>query len=368
MKKVSNESLEKLRKILPPAKIGSLYSDYQTRTRKKAICKICENEIPLKQEFISVNYFDGYIKRGYGAYHKDCFIIKNKIMNENIEQQQLKDTLTRINIHEIVESPYQGRLISDLEKDSEDSPNEIDILAKSIEKNGLMHPVIVRQKDNGKFELIDGHRRLLAYRKLGLGKIKAIIKNYDDKLAQVFSIIGNLERKDLTHIELAIAYQKILDKKIYKTRIELSEALGKDNTFIGDLLNLLKLDNRIIEELARTNLIKDVRLLREIRKIEDANNKGISNKQWDLYRRVVLEKLSRNDVMQVVSYLKHADTNKTKQKSIKSTKTTMQSPFYIKTSRDNINMQLNVKNINKEKREKIMESIEQYVRNLLEQI
>lgn len=216
---------------------------------------------------------------------------------------ELNESYQRLDIKDIDDSPWQGRIIG------KDTPSEdsIDELADSIEKNGLLQPITVRPLENGKYELIDGHRRMLAHKKLGRGQIKAIIKNIEDKQAQVYSIIANLDRKNLNRIETALAYKKILDAGLFENQRELSTALAKDETFVGDTLKLLKLDNRIIDDLAKNNTIKDVRLLRTIRRAEETDKEGYSELQYDLYKKVINENLSRAELNDIVSGLKNKD-------------------------------------------------------------
>ena len=223
-----------------------------------------------------------------------------------------EEHIIEIDIQKITESPYQGRLIN-LEPPVKDV-DKLKRLAESIDQNGLLVPIVLRPQENGMYELIDGHRRLEAHKLLHRETIPAIVRPYDDKMTQVFSIVGNLERENLSQVELAIAYEKILNAGIYKNQKELSQALGKDQSYIGDMLNILKLDKRIIQDLSSNNSIKDVRLLRLLRKCETTNSEGKSDMQWQLYQRVLSEKLTRQQVLAIV----RGETQKsTERRSIK---------------------------------------------------
>ena len=216
-----------------------------------------------------------------------------------------QDILKIIKLSDLKDSPWQGRFLSAGGANADQlQAMEIEQLAASISDNGLMQPVTVRQNEKGQYELVDGHRRVAAYRLLGIGNIKAIVKPYTDKEAQLFSIVGNLQRKNLNTIELAVSFQKVLDSQIFKDKKELSEAIGKDETYVGDVLNTLRMDDRIVADLARTNAIKDVRLLRLIRKVEPVDDNQTSYKQWALYMRVVKEKLTRADVARIIKETK----------------------------------------------------------------
>lgn len=83
---------------------------------------------------------------------------------------------------------------------------------------------------------------------------------------------------------------------MFKDKRELSKAIAKDETYVGDLLSTLQLDSRIISDLARNNLIKDLRLLRLIRLYDAVDTNGKSDKQWELYRKVLYTKMSRKEL------------------------------------------------------------------------
>ena len=241
----------------------------------------------------------------------------------------------------IDESPFQGRFLDFNQRPGEQflsTEKDIEELARSISKAGLLQPVLLRPLNNGKFELIDGHRRLVAYRFLGKSAIPAIVRSMSDRDAQIQSIVGNLQRKNLTKIELASAYRKVLDNGLFSTAKELSVALGKDETFVADTLNLLKLDNQIIDDLGRNDTIKDVRLLRQIRKYAPIDEAGRSPAQYELYKRVIDEKLTREDVWQIVKR--------------KNTKADQEVPFYKIFGRSKrVMVELNTRNFSPDKRE-----------------
>ncbi len=127
----------------------------------------------------------------------------------------------------------------------------------------------------------------------------AIVKEFDDRQAQIHSVIGNLQRENLSSIERALAFRKILDKGLFKDKRELSRVIGKDETYIGDLLNTLNLDHRIIDDLVKNRTTDDVRLLRVIRRVEPVNAKKESKKQFDLYMRFKHGQLTRSKVVQL---------------------------------------------------------------------
>ena len=99
-------------------------------------------------------------------------------------------------------------------------------LAVSIKEHGVIQPIIVRKVEN-KYEIIAGERRYKASTMAGLTKIPAIIKNLDDKESSKVALIENLQRKDLSPIEEARTYQKILELEDNMTQEELAATMGK---------------------------------------------------------------------------------------------------------------------------------------------
>jgi len=220
-------------------------------------------------------------------------------MNEHNQAKNNKN-VQLILVDAIIDSPYQARFLSVTDLETKESDKETLELAASIEANGLLQPVTVR-KAGEKFELIDGHRRVLAQKILKKQFIDAIVTDMNDKQAQLMGITANLQRKNLNLIELALAYKKMLNTDTFPDKKQLSASLGKDETYVGDVLNTLNMDKRIVEDLAKNNTIKDVRLLRVIRQIDDVDENQESTMQWNLYENVVKNNLSRQ---QVANYLK----------------------------------------------------------------
>ena len=120
-------------------------------------------------------------------------------------------------------------------------------LALSIREHGVIQPIIVR-KIGTKYEIIAGERRYKASTLAGLTKIPAIIRNLDDKESSKVALIENLQRKDLTPIEEARTYQKILDID-NMTQEELAKSMGKSQSAVSNKLRLLTLSNKIQDAL-----------------------------------------------------------------------------------------------------------------------
>lgn len=115
-------------------------------------------------------------------------------------------------------------------------------LADSIEKNGVMQPIIVRPspKQDGHFEIIAGERRWRASQMAKVGTIPAIIRDIDDQLALELALVENIQRQDLSVLEEASGYQRLIDEFGY-TQEELAHTVGKSRSHIANLLRLLSL-------------------------------------------------------------------------------------------------------------------------------
>lgn len=147
-------------------------------------------------------------------------------MNKNVKS---------INVKDIVVNPNQPRVQFD--------EKSIIELAESISENGLIQPIIVRQVQDH-YELVAGERRLRATMYLKMEYIDAIVQNYDEQTSARVAIIENIQREDLTAIEEAIAYEKLLDEHNY-TQQELATSLGKSQSTIANKIRLLGLSDKV---------------------------------------------------------------------------------------------------------------------------
>ncbi len=125
-------------------------------------------------------------------------------------------------------------------------------LSESIKKHGVIQPIIVR-KIGDKYEIIAGERRYKATAMAGLTKIPAIIRNLDDKEASKVALLENLQRKDLSAIEEARTYQKILELDSM-TQEELGQTMGKSQAAIANKMRLLSLPDEVQEALLKDQI------------------------------------------------------------------------------------------------------------------
>lgn len=141
-----------------------------------------------------------------------------------------------LDIEQIEAGKYQPRKIFDQEKLKE--------LANSILANGLVQPIIVSSGNNGKYQIVAGERRYRACKLAGLKEVPVIVKNLSDKEMLEIALIENIQREELTAIEEAEGYDKLM-KEFGYTQAELADSVGKSRSHIANLLRLNNLPDSI---------------------------------------------------------------------------------------------------------------------------
>lgn len=140
--------------------------------------------------------------------------------------------VVEIKIDEIVPNDQQPR-----RQFSEESLQE---LAASIEKKGVIQPIIVRKQPGGGYQIVAGERRWRACRLLGKKTIPALIKDYSDQQLLEIALIENIQREDLNPLEEARAYKALIEE-YGLTQEEVAARVGKSRPFIANLMRLLNL-------------------------------------------------------------------------------------------------------------------------------
>ena len=151
----------------------------------------------------------------------------------------MEKEVVELYLDDIIPNRFQPREVF-----NEEALNE---LAQSIKVHGVFQPIIVR-KLGDKYEIIAGERRYKASVLAGMTKIPAIIRNLDDKEASKIALLENLQRKDLTPIEEARTYQKILELDSM-TQEELGKTMGKSQGAIANKMRLLSLPDEVQDAL-----------------------------------------------------------------------------------------------------------------------
>jgi ParB family chromosome partitioning protein len=130
--------------------------------------------------------------------------------------------------------------------------NAIDELARSIQQTGVLQPIVVVPEDNH-YKIVVGERRWRAAQKAGLQKIPAVVRQLTEKQQIEASLVENLQRKDLNPIEVASAYQKLIQELGY-TQEDVAKKVGKDRASVANYIRLLKLPPEIQRKVAEGGL------------------------------------------------------------------------------------------------------------------
>ncbi|MBQ2002574.1 MAG: ParB/RepB/Spo0J family partition protein [Bacteroidaceae bacterium] len=141
-------------------------------------------------------------------------------------------TINEIKIELIDANPNQPRREFDEEALQE--------LSDSISEIGIIQPITLREMDNGRYQIIAGERRWRASQLAGLATIPAYIRTANDENVMEMALVENIQRQDLNSLEIALAYQHLMDSYDL-TQERLSERVGKKRTTIANYLRLLKL-------------------------------------------------------------------------------------------------------------------------------
>lgn len=121
-------------------------------------------------------------------------------------------------------------------------------LADSIREKGIIQPLVVERKESGGFILVAGERRFRAAKLIGLEEVPVIVKSYGEEERLEIALIENIQRTDLTPLEEAEAYQKLIKLRGY-TQEQLAKRVGKQRTTIANALRLLKLPDPIKKQI-----------------------------------------------------------------------------------------------------------------------
>jgi ParB family chromosome partitioning protein len=179
------------------------------------------------------------IKRGLGKG-------LSALIPEMPNQEALNDATFEIEIDKIQPNAYQPRMYFDEKKLVE--------LMESIREHGVVQPIIVRNTENGLFELIVGERRLRACQRLGYDRIPAIIRNLPDNIEMMeIALIENIQREDLNPVEEARAYLR-LSAEFGLTQEEIADKVSKSRSLVANMMRLLNLPEEILDLLAASEL------------------------------------------------------------------------------------------------------------------
>lgn len=165
--------------------------------------------------------------------------VNKEVVDENQPQQGTADIM-RIPVDMIEPNPFQPRMTFDQEA--------LEELAESIRTLGLIQPITVRRKSDGRYQIISGERRFRACQMAGMDMIPAYIRDTNDQGMLEMAIVENIQREDLDPIEVAMSYQRLIEE-CNLTQEQMAIRVGKKRASVTNYLRLLKLPAKIQHDL-----------------------------------------------------------------------------------------------------------------------
>lgn len=190
---------------------------------------------------------------------------------DNIMENAKESDIIQIPVEDIRPNPYQPRRSFDQQA--------LDELATSIKNYGVFQPIIVKKSIKG-YDLVVGERRLRACKLAGLDTIPAIVKDFSDEEMREIALLENLQRENLTSIELAWAYKGIIDS-LHIRQEDLAAKIGKSRSHVTNTLGLLNLPNDVQDMVLDNKLsMGHARVLSKMKdedKVEELANKVVKD-------------------------------------------------------------------------------------------
>lgn len=167
------------------------------------------------------------------------YVNKEVVSAEQPAQQNTADIL-RIPTEMIEPNPFQPRMSFD--------QDALEELAESIRTLGLIQPITVRRKGDGRYQIISGERRFRACRLAGMDMIPAYIRDTNDQGMLEMAIVENIQRENLDPIEIAMSYQRLIEE-CSLTQEQMAIRVGKKRASVTNYLRLLRLPAKIQHDL-----------------------------------------------------------------------------------------------------------------------
>ena len=199
-------------------------------------------------------------------------------------KEDIKDKIIQVPVEDILPNRFQPRIAFD--------EKELNELSNSILKYGVIQPIVLRKMGN-KYEIIAGERRYRASMMAGLKTIPAIMNNTDDNTSAEIALLENLQRKNLTVIEEAKSFKKLLDKGF--TQEDIANKLGISQSSIANKMRLLNLPKQVQDALLFNKISE-----RHARSLLSLDN---TDTQIELLDRITKEKLTVRQTEDEISHL-----------------------------------------------------------------
>jgi ParB family chromosome partitioning protein len=205
---------------------------------------------------------------------------KGGVMDVTTEEE--RENIAEIDINKVKARPSQPR--------KEFADNAMQELIASVRRYGIIQPLIVTGADNN-YELIAGERRLRAAKEAGLKKVPVVIRDYDQQRQLEVALIENLQREDLTPIETAVAYRKLIADFNMSVQ-DVADSVGKSRPSVSNMMRLLDLPEEIQDAILKG-------------KLHETNALWIAGldteaKQMEIFRKIVHGNITHNQVKEEV--------------------------------------------------------------------
>lgn len=210
-------------------------------------------------------------------------------------------SINEVPVFKIKANPNQPR--------REFSPEALQELAESIRQIGIIQPITLRLMEDGTYQIIAGERRWRASQMAGLTSIPAYVRTADDENMMQMALVENIQREDLNAIEIALAYQHLIEQ-YNLTQDKLSEKVGKNRATIANYLRLLKLPAQV--QMALQNKEMDQGHARALLGLEKPSL------QLKLYNEIREKGYSVRQVEEMVKALNNGETLKSGRHTLKS--------------------------------------------------
>jgi len=246
-----------------------------------------------------------------------------------------------INLDQLDPNPFQPRHRFDGQAMEE--------LCQSIEQHGVIEPIIARRKED-RYEIISGERRWRACQELGLEEIPCVLKAVSDSEAFQLALTENVQRNDLTPIEEAEAFRRMLDMEIAKNQAEVGEILGIRQQRVSDKLRLLELPKEV-QDLLGDEQYQD-RFTQKHGEI--VGRLGDSTKIRAAAQKVVEGELSTRETLELVERMQERKSAR-KQRKVKAPR-----PLHVSRSRHGFTLKFSFDR----RRDSLQETVEELLRTV----
>lgn len=164
---------------------------------------------------------------------------------ETMIEPKNDDELRNIDVDLIERGPWQPRVHFEEEALQE--------LADSIAQQGVVQPIVVRQREDNRYEIVAGERRWRAAQKAGLPRVPAVVKSFDDQTAAAVSLIENIQRENLNPLEESTALKRLIEE-FDMTHQQVAETVARSRAAVSNLLRLQDLNSDVKELLEKREI------------------------------------------------------------------------------------------------------------------